>query len=90
MYIRCIYLGELFVARIPREVKEKMRKFRHVNWSEVVRKAIMERVALEEAREKIRVAAKIMDNIREEILRKHGPCDYDSFEVIRYWRKVRK
>jgi hypothetical protein len=31
-----------------------------------------------------------MDSIREEILGKYGPTDYDSTEVIRYWRDIRR
>ena len=35
--------------RVDRELKERMDKLRHVNWSEVVRRAIYEVVVREEA-----------------------------------------
>lgn len=83
-------MSELFVARIPREVKERMKRFRNVNWSEVVRRAILERLAIEEARVEMLRAAKEMDAVRMELLKNYGPTDYDSTEVIRYWRELRK
>ena len=40
-----------FTVRIPRRLAEKMRRFREINWSEVVRKSIEEYLEkLEEAR----------------------------------------
>ncbi|ADI31433.1 hypothetical protein [Staphylothermus hellenicus] len=83
-------MSDLITVRVPREIKEKMRKYRNINWSEVVRKAILERLAIEEAREKKLMASKVMDSIREKILRTHGPTNYDSSEAIRYWRELRK
>lgn len=88
--VKCIYMSALFVARIPKEIKEKMRKYRNVNWSEVVRKAILERLTLEETREKMLKAAKEMDEIRVKLLETYGSTDYDSAEAIRYWRELRK
>jgi hypothetical protein len=40
--------------RIPRELKERMRRFRGVNWSELIRRFIEEAVARYEAEEVIR------------------------------------
>ena len=67
-------------VRIPRELKERMDRFRHVNWSEVIRKAIEERVREEE----IKWALKTM----EEISRKARP-GRPSAEVIREFRDRR-
>jgi len=39
-----------FTARIPRELKERMNRLSHVNWSDVVRRALEERVREEEAK----------------------------------------
>ncbi|BES82184.1 hypothetical protein PABY_17510 [Pyrodictium abyssi] len=36
--------------RIDRKLKEKMDKLKHINWSEVVRRAIYETIAREEAK----------------------------------------
>ncbi len=46
-------------VRIPRELKERMDRFGYINWSEVIRKAIEEKVREEE----IKWALKIMDEI---------------------------
>ncbi|MCD6444120.1 hypothetical protein J7L70_03840 [Candidatus Bathyarchaeota archaeon] len=35
-------------VRIPEDLKKRMRRIKGVNWSEVVRKAILERVMVEE------------------------------------------
>ena len=83
-------MGEFFSVRIPRDLREKMRRYKHINWSEVVRRAILEKIAEEERRDKRLKAAEVMDKIREDILKTYGPTDYDSSEVIRYWRDTRK
>ena len=46
-------------VRIPRELKERMDMFSHVNWSEVVRKAIEKKLREEE----VKLALKIMSEI---------------------------
>lgn len=48
-----------FTARIPKELKERMDMFSYVNWSEVVRKAIEEKIREEE----VKLALKIMSEI---------------------------
>lgn len=40
----------VITVRVPRWLKEKMREFSYVNWSEVVRGAISRRIILEERR----------------------------------------
>ena len=46
-------------VRVPRELKKRMDMFSYVNWSEVVRKAIEEKVREEE----VKLALKIMGEI---------------------------
>ena len=48
-----------FTVRIPKELRAKMKKLSHVNWSEVVRRAIEEKVHEEE----INWALKVMDKL---------------------------
>jgi ribosomal protein L14E/L6E/L27E len=90
MYIRCIYVSKVFTIRIPREVKEKMRRYKHINWSEIARSAILNKLKEVEEVEKRLKAAETMDRIREEMLKNYGMSDYDSAEVIRYWRSIRR
>jgi len=67
-------------VRIPRELKERMDRFRHVNWSEVVRRALEERAREEE----VNWALKVM----EEISRKAKP-EKPMAENIREFRDHR-
>ena len=46
--------------RVPKELKAKMAKYRHINWSEVVREAIKARISIEERRE----AVKALEELR--------------------------
>ena len=90
MYIHSIYMSDIISVRVPKELREKMRKFSYVNWSEVVREAIKMRIEVEERRQRKVRAARDMDRIRDKILRLYGATNYDSSEVIRYWRELRR
>ena len=90
MYIRCIYMSDIISVRVPKELREKMRKFSYVNWSEVIREAIKMRIEVEERRQRKVRAARDMDRIRNKILQLYGTTNYDSSEVIRYWRELRE
>ena len=62
----CIYFGDILsiiTIRIPRELKEKMKKYREINWSEVVRRALEERIRIQERIE----ATRRMDKIRRKV-----------------------
>lgn len=81
-------------VRIPEGLRRRMDRIKGVNWSEVVRRAILERVMLEEKAEgkdwdAVRRAAKEADELRTKLEAKHGKCDYDSAETIRCWRDAR-
>ena len=73
--------------RISRSLKERMERLRHINWSEVVRRAIEEAVRREESklreRDKARVRAAV---IRTDKLRRLVP-GWSSVEEIRRWRE---
>ena len=83
-------MSDIVTVRVPRELREKMRRFSYVNWSEVIREAIRRRVEAEERRQRMLEAAREMDEIRGRILRLYGATDYDSSEVIRRWRESRR
>jgi hypothetical protein len=66
-----------------------MKKLSHVNWSEVVREAIIEKIRKEGLRReidasKLNEAAKLTDSVR----RKYP--GWDSTEEIRVWREKRR
>ena len=68
-------------VRIPKEMKEEMRKLKNVNWSEVIRQAIIEELR----RERIRKASQTIDDLRAK-----SSIKWDSVAVIRRWREERK
>jgi len=84
-----VSMVEVVSARVDEETRRKMRRLRHVNWSEVVREAIQEKIRLED-RKRVRdvtevgEALRLMDSIRR-------PRDgFDGTEEIRKWRDLRR
>jgi transcriptional regulator of met regulon len=80
---------EVVSARVDEETRRKMRRLRHVNWSEVLREAIQERIRLEGCiRERseadVREALRLMDSIRR------PRPGFDGTEEIRKWRDRRR
>ena len=75
--------------RIDKRLKERMDRLKHINWSEVVRRAIYETVVREEARarrrdpERLRRAALKSEELSRRV---EG---WDSVEAIRRWREAR-
>jgi len=53
-----------FTVRIPRELKERMNRLSHVNWSDVVRRALEEKVREEEVKWALRVMNKVSRKAR--------------------------
>ena len=43
------YKMRIITIRVRDELKEKMKQYSHINWSEVIRKAIEERIRLEKS-----------------------------------------
>jgi len=70
-------------VRVPREIRELMKKYRNVNWSEVVRTAILKKIREESERN---LAEAVLLN---EKLRRKAPEGWDSVKVIRNWRRKR-
>ncbi|MBS7247075.1 MAG: DUF6290 family protein [Candidatus Jordarchaeales archaeon] len=70
-------------VRVSDDVKKRMERLKHINWSEVIRKAIME--VLEEEEERNLARAVLLN----EKVRKKAPREWNSVEVIRYWREHR-
>lgn len=78
--------------RLPDRLKKQMGRFKEINWSEVVRKAIEARIVLEMRRRRDTrrslEAARKQDEIAKLLASQYsGP--WSSVEVIRYWRKHR-
>jgi hypothetical protein len=75
-------------ARVDEETRRRMRRLPQVNWSEVIREAIVEKIRKEERRREVdprglREAVRITDSLR-------APVEgWDSTEEIRRWRERR-
>ena len=75
-------------ARIDEETRRRMKRLPQVNWSEVIRGAIVEKIREEERRREVdprdhREAVRITDSLRV-------PSEgWDSTEEIRRWRERR-
>lgn len=70
-------------VRISPEIKKLMRKYRYINWSEIVREAILNKIQEEE---KKNLAEALLIN---EKLRRKAPKNWDSTKVIKKWRMLR-
>jgi len=81
-------MGIVVSFRIDKELKERMDRLRHINWSEVVRRAIREVVALEEAK----LRRKDVVRLRRAALRSEELSrrveGWSSVEEIRRWREA--
>ncbi len=83
----------IVTVRLDEKLKAKMERLRHVNWSEIIRRAIAERISLEESLaatrsinvELLRKAVKDQDRLRSKT-RGH----WSGSEEIRKWRESRK
>jgi Arc/MetJ-type ribon-helix-helix transcriptional regulator len=70
-------------VRIDPELKEKMDKFKDLNWSAVIRNAIKKRIETETERN---LAKAVL--INERIIKK-APKDFNSSDIIRRFREER-
>lgn len=73
----------IVTVRINERVKEEMGRHSHINWSEVMREAIVKRLKDERGRD---LAEAVLINER---LRRKAPKGWDSTQVIREWRRRR-
>lgn len=72
-----------FSVRIDSELKKKMNSFKHLNWSEIVRKAIKSEIRNETETNKAKAV------LLNEKIRKKAPKDFNSVEIIRQFREER-
>jgi len=70
-------------VRVDDELKRRMDRLKHINWSEVIRRAIIKTLEEEEGRNLARAV------LLNEKVRKKAPEGWSSVEVIRYWREHR-
>jgi len=82
----------LITVRIDDRLKEKMKSVRHVNWSEVIRAAIVERISIEESAKQRSVDWSLIERAIEDQdrLRAKTSGTWSGTEEIRKWRDLRK
>ena len=69
--------------KVSDEIKRRMDRLKHINWSEVIRRAIIKTLEEEERRNLARAV------LLSEKIRKKAPKGWSSVETIRYWREHR-
>jgi len=70
-------------VRIDPELKKKMDSFKHLNWSEIIRKAIKSEIQNETEMNKAKAV------LLNEKIRKKAPENFNSVEIIRRFREER-
>jgi Arc/MetJ-type ribon-helix-helix transcriptional regulator len=70
-------------VRIDPELKEKMDALKHLNWSEVIRKAIKSKIQDESELNKAKAV------LLNEKIRKIAPENFDSVDIVRKFREER-
>ena len=89
VYCIIFIMVEVVSARVDEDTRRRMKRLRHVNWSEVVRMAIKEKIREEESRREVdpfevEEALKLMDSVRR------PRPGFDGTEEIRKWRDLRR
>jgi len=67
--------------RIDPEIKKRMKRYSYINWSEVIRRAILEKLIEEK-----NIAEALLINGK---LRRRAPSGWDSTDVTKSWRRKR-
>jgi len=70
-------------VKVDEELRERMKKLKHVNWSEVIRESIRKKIEEENGHN---IAEAVLLSER---LRRAAPEGWDSAKVIREWRLKR-
>jgi Arc/MetJ-type ribon-helix-helix transcriptional regulator len=73
----------LVTVRVDEKLKREMEKLTHINWSEVIRETVEDKIKEEGGRN---LAEAVLLNER---LRKKAPEGWDSTRVIKIWRQRR-
>jgi hypothetical protein len=78
-------------VRIDKQVRERMRELDHINWSAIIRRALIQYIAQEQEKkfdmEKVKRACERIDKIRASGVFDEGKS---SVEIIREWRNKRR
>ena len=81
---------EVVSVKVDKKVRDSMRRFRKVNWSNVIREAIVKQLKEEEARDRVVDKAEVAEAVRITDSIRRRVANWDSNEEIRKWREKRK
>ena len=82
---------EVVSAKVDEETRRRMKRLQDVNWSEVMREAIVKKIEEEEVRQVEVDRERVQKAAREtDALRTPSQLGWDSTEEIRKWREVRR
>lgn len=79
---------EVVSSRVDEETRRKMKKLRHVNWSEVMRQAINKKIEEETKRKVDPTEVEEAINLMDQVRRPHEGIDGTT--EIRRWRNQRR
>ena len=84
-------MGKVVVSfRIDEKLKRRMEKLKHINWSDIVRKAIQETIKREEERlRRKKNVQKVKEALARNIALERKVEGWSSVEEIRKWRERR-
>ncbi len=84
-------MSQIVTARVDDELKKTMGKFEDVNWSEVIRSAIENKIAIEEQLHKPINRAKMLKAFADmDRLRAKSSGKWSGADEIRKWRDIRR
>jgi len=75
-------------TKIPENLKKRIEKLSHINWSEVMRLAVLKRVEEEEKRNMDR-NRKAIDQSMQNMDRLRRKAQGNTTEEVRAWREIR-
>jgi len=82
---------EVVSAKIDDDTRRRMRRLSDINWSEVIRQAIINKIEEEETRRQLFNREKLEKAAREtDAIRTPSSAGWDSTEEIRRWREARR
>lgn len=77
-----------FTVRIPKELAAKMRRYREINWSEVIRRSIERFIAELEEAKSVETPYEILERLREIGVREEDIVEYGEEAEERYHRDM--
>ncbi|MFQ6075779.1 MAG: hypothetical protein ACE5Z5_06565 [Candidatus Bathyarchaeia archaeon] len=81
---------EVVSVRVDKRTRERMRRLSHVNWSEVIRRAIREKLLEEEIKGRKLDPQRLAEAVRMTDMIRRPSTGWSSTEEVREWRDQRR